>query len=204
MTTYFDIIPDDITKLILIRVNINDIKDMYQLFSKIIDDPNFWFNKIKRDFPLANLKLLPGYIYDYKGLPLINRIFQYKKLNEAYSSSINPLKDQAMEMKYYFSEEGQTVIKSLDRYLIQYSHLAYSIRSVNNLNVITSLNMISEDYLNLLGRVSANDYVSIFLYEDGGCVIGIGYAIEYAKCNMSRYEAFNVLLHLYINGAVEK
>lgn len=211
MTTYLDIIPTDIITLILLKLSINDIGILYNVYSKIINNNTFWYNKIKYSFPLLNIKLLSNYSYTFKDLPINHIIYQYNLLTASYAKTIKELHYALGEIEYYDKDKFMGIMKDFNSGKIQEIDLEvikwrFLLLYINNVSVmlfdeIPELGLILKDFplksnfdrLSIEVKMRQDLRYAVTVHGPFDVVIGVSYEVKLM-------DVFNILFHVYFNG----
>ena len=136
MTTYFDMVNDDIISQILIHVN--DVMSYGKLvtlnfFGHVLGNYKFWNMLVKVKFSNITFDLIPNYLYTFdKKDDFIIWYSNYFRLNSAYSYATRYTNNFEKELR----ETGEYYGKKSEGYKFHAPTMRFALNLVNNIKVL--------------------------------------------------------------------
>lgn len=209
MTTYFDMVNDDIISQILIHVN--DVMSYGKLvtlnfFGHVLGNYKFWNMLVKVKFSNITFDLIPNYLYTFdKKDDFIIWYSNYFRLNSAYSYATRYTNNFEKELR----ETGEYYGKKSEGYKFHAPTMRFALNLVNNIKVLN---------LYYTERISSELEKRLFEWypleaDDSWTIISLTYK-EYFSISISsdssssgeisyiltKRDVFNLLLHVFCNG----
>lgn len=212
MTTYFDIIPEELISIILF--NIEEVSDHINLkditaFNKVLMTQEYWIQKIKITLPRLDLKCIPQSLLNFKNDIFDITLMNYGSILRAYNY-----------MKEIISQPAKSVKKRKDRELhegdqgeeVRYDW-AWDL-GINNFKLLRLDLLNNEDILEITSiftiiypyyykRHIEDHEIKISFYDTGRykfTITGMSRDITYF---ISRQDVINMIIHLACNRSQE-
>lgn len=193
MDTYFDVLPQDIISVILIKIeNVRDfipLNDVHN-FRDVISKPHFWSLKTKLSLPNINFKYIPTSLLDFNKSFKI-KLINYATLMHSYKRLTSILLDWQNKRIDYSSK----------------SYHVYHLSSIINLDLLR-LDLLSPDqvdslvdaYSNLGADISSFGRLRMRLYDNDTCNLEIKIMDISIKYYIPKIDALNFLTYAIFNN----
>ncbi len=202
--TYFDVLPVDVTEIILLNLPVEELVTFKHIFP-FINDNKFWYKKINYDFLLINMDLLACQFYNYKNMSKTYIIFEYSKLKSSCEFVSGVLKRFQYNIQLYIKKKKEDEDVAPSNYQKEY---IYSFDCINNFNVLAMEDKVSPTDIQktLEKNTTTNVLISLIFDVVKNKFIVTFQTIEYkrykdiCKYEISLIEFFNIFLHIKLNG----
>ncbi len=213
---YFDILPKELNYLILFNIPNNDMTKLIEIrpLEGILDESNFWEQRVKYNFPNVTWELIPDYLYRYNKRQTFTQHFnRYYKLNLAYEKTIKILltfKDSlSVAISVWYEEFTEEERKDFDNDIKIFLQEDVSSFYTFRLNCINNFDVLNLWYTNKVEDNIELDIEKYYKLEESYIMIYLQYDMysfglksnnEELIYNVEYIDIFNALLHLYCNG----
>ena len=212
---YFDIIPRELLHQILYNVlERKDVLTLYNsnisIFRQVLDDPNYWNERVRyyiipfiinstnnKQFININYKAIPSDLLNYASEDIYSKMYKYERLVISYTNVISDIK--------------QLIIQSPTININ--CCVLYALNTITNFELVCPHSVICDKF-EILNMIATVHPVTYSRNTDETGIIGISFNrgstfyftiviedIEHFKYEVGVQNVFDLLLHLYCNGA---
>lgn len=210
---YFDIIPRELLHQILYNVlERKDVLTLYNsnisIFRQVLDDSNYWNERVRyyiipftinstnnKEFININYKAIPSDLLNYASEDIYSKMYKYERLVISYTNSARDIRQLIIQNE---SSDVQYII-------------LYALNSITNFELVCPHSIMCDKF-EILNMIATIDPVIYSVNTDEAGVIGISFNntfhftimvedIEHFKYDVGVQNVFDLLLHLYCNGA---
>lgn len=198
MDTYFDILPQDVISVILIKIeNVGDfipLNDIHN-FRDVISKPYFWSLKTKLSLSNIDFKYIPTFLLDF------SKSFEIKLMN--YATLIHSYQ----ELNSVLTEWQNGINKFSEGFGISGTGYKYHLWSVNNFDVLR-LDLFKPDkvkillayFLNYKTQRLQSDGISLNLFNNGTCRMDIHCLHITMRTYIPKIDAINFFTYVIFNN----